>query len=65
LNRQCREHLKILDLLEAGNVTEASAFLRQHIEGANTLKIARRRATAGQKEQRPGLKIRPRSDCRL
>jgi DNA-binding GntR family transcriptional regulator len=38
LNRQCREHLKLLDLLEAGNVTEASVFLRQHIEGANTLK---------------------------
>ena len=38
LNRQCREHLKLLDLLEAGNVAEASVFLRQHIEGANTLK---------------------------
>jgi DNA-binding GntR family transcriptional regulator len=38
LTRQCREHLKLLDLLEEGNVTEASAFLRRHIEGANTLK---------------------------
>jgi len=38
LNRQCREHLKLLDLLEAGNVTEASVFLRQHIERANILK---------------------------
>jgi DNA-binding GntR family transcriptional regulator len=47
LNRQCREHLKILDLLEAGNVTAASAFLREHIEGANTLK-------SPGVEQRPG-----------
>jgi len=38
LNRQCREHLKILDLLEAGDAAAASAFLRKHIEGANLLK---------------------------
>ena len=38
LNRQCREHLKLLDLLEAGNVEQASAFLRKHIEGANVVK---------------------------
>jgi DNA-binding GntR family transcriptional regulator len=38
LNRQCREHLKLLDLLEAGNFAEASTFLRQHIQGANILK---------------------------
>jgi DNA-binding GntR family transcriptional regulator len=38
LTRQCREHLELLDLLEAGELAEASAFLRRHIEGANTLK---------------------------
>jgi DNA-binding GntR family transcriptional regulator len=38
LKRQCREHLKLLDLLEAGNFAAASAFLRKHIEGANLLK---------------------------
>jgi DNA-binding GntR family transcriptional regulator len=51
LNRQCREHLKLLDLLEAGNLTEASAFLRQHIEGANTLK-------SPGVEQRPAARVR-------
>src|ERR1700761_4070572 len=38
LTRQCHEHLEILDLLEAGKVREASAYLRNHIEGANSLK---------------------------
>ena len=38
LTQQCHEHLEILDLLEGGKVTEASAFLRRHIEGANSLK---------------------------
>jgi DNA-binding GntR family transcriptional regulator len=38
LTRQCHEHLEILDLLEAGRLAEASAFLRHHIEGANSLK---------------------------
>jgi DNA-binding GntR family transcriptional regulator len=38
LTRQCHEHLEILDLLEAGKVTEASAYLRRHIERANSLK---------------------------
>ena len=38
LTRQCREHLEILDLLEAGKTQEASAYLRRHIEGANSLK---------------------------
>jgi DNA-binding GntR family transcriptional regulator len=48
LNRQCREHLKLLDLLEAGNFAEASAFLRQHIQGANILKspVVERRPAA-------------------
>jgi DNA-binding GntR family transcriptional regulator len=53
LNRQCREHLKILDLLEQGDFAAASTFLRQHIEGANSVKspgvekrpAARRRKT--------------------
>jgi DNA-binding GntR family transcriptional regulator len=38
LTRQCHEHLEILDLLEAGRMAEASAFLRRHIESANSLK---------------------------
>jgi len=38
LTRQCHEHLEILDLLEAGKRTEASAYLRRHIEGANSVK---------------------------
>jgi DNA-binding GntR family transcriptional regulator len=38
INRQCKEHLKLLDLLEGGDLQEASAFLRRHIEGANSLK---------------------------
>jgi DNA-binding GntR family transcriptional regulator len=38
LTRQCREHLEILDLLEAGKNVEASAYLRRHIEGAKSLK---------------------------
>jgi len=38
LTRQCREHLEILDLLEAGKTQEASAYLRRHIEGAKTVK---------------------------
>jgi DNA-binding GntR family transcriptional regulator len=38
LTRQCREHLEILDLLEAGKNQEAAAFLRRHIEGASSLK---------------------------
>jgi DNA-binding GntR family transcriptional regulator len=38
LTRQCREHLKILDLLEAGDRAEAAEFLRKHIEGARAIK---------------------------
>ena len=38
LTRQCREHLEILDLLEAGKNQEASAYLRRHIQGASSLK---------------------------
>ena len=38
LTQQCHEHLQILDLLEAGKVAEASAYLRRHIEGASSLK---------------------------
>jgi len=53
LNRQCREHLKILDLLEAGDTAAASAFLRKHIEGANLLKspgVEQRPATRKRKD---------------
>ena len=38
LPQQCREHLKILDLLEAGDFATASAQLRKHIDGARALK---------------------------
>ena len=40
LIRQCREHLEILDLLEAGRREEAVPFLRAHIETALRLKKA-------------------------
>jgi DNA-binding GntR family transcriptional regulator len=38
LPQQCREHLRILDLLEAGDFATASAQLRKHIDGARTVK---------------------------
>jgi DNA-binding GntR family transcriptional regulator len=38
LPQQCREHLKILDLLEAGDFPTASTQLRKHIDGARTVK---------------------------
>jgi DNA-binding GntR family transcriptional regulator len=38
LPQQCREHLKILDLLEAGDIATASAQLRKHIDGARATK---------------------------
>jgi DNA-binding GntR family transcriptional regulator len=34
LTRQCREHVKILDLLEAGDLPAAASFLHRHIDGA-------------------------------
>lgn len=37
LARQCRELLKILNLLESGERTAAAEFLRRHIEGAQVL----------------------------
>ncbi len=40
LERQCREHLELLDLLEAGELRTAAAFLRVHIEGARRIKVA-------------------------
>jgi DNA-binding GntR family transcriptional regulator len=40
LDRQCREHLELLDLLEAGELRTAAAFLRVHIEGARRIKSA-------------------------
>lgn len=40
LARQCREHLELLALLEAGEVRTAAAFLRVHIEGARRIKSA-------------------------
>jgi DNA-binding GntR family transcriptional regulator len=38
LPQQCREHLKILDLLESGDFTAAAAQLRKHIDGARAVK---------------------------
>jgi DNA-binding GntR family transcriptional regulator len=35
---QCREHLRILDLIEAGDMNRASDFLRTHILGASRIK---------------------------
>ena len=40
LERQCREHLELLDLLEAGEFGTAAAYLRVHIEGARRIKTA-------------------------
>ena len=40
LARQCREHLELLALLEAGEIRTAAAFLRVHIEGARRIKSA-------------------------
>lgn len=37
----CEEHLHILDLLEQGELTAASAFLRKHIEDAMRIKAAK------------------------
>jgi DNA-binding GntR family transcriptional regulator len=38
LTRQCREHLRILDLLEAGDLAAAATFLHRHIDGAGIVK---------------------------
>jgi DNA-binding GntR family transcriptional regulator len=35
---QCREHLRILDLIETGDMKHASDFLRTHILGASAVK---------------------------
>jgi DNA-binding GntR family transcriptional regulator len=37
--QQCKEHLALLDIIESGNYREASAFLRKHLEGAQTQKL--------------------------
>ncbi len=41
LPQQCREHLRLLTLLEGGLRQEASEFLRVHIEGASAIKTPR------------------------
>lgn len=46
LPNQAREHLRILDLIEAGAMTEASQFLRRHILGANAVKAPQLDRTA-------------------
>ena len=38
LVRICEEHLRILDLVEAGRMEEASAFLRVHLQGSRLAK---------------------------
>jgi DNA-binding GntR family transcriptional regulator len=38
LHRQCTEHLQILDLLERGEVMDASFLMRQHLGGALSAK---------------------------
>lgn len=38
LPQQCKEHVRILDLIEAGKMQEASAFLRRHVLGASAVK---------------------------
>ena len=40
LERQCREHLELLDMLESGDLVTASAFLRVHIGTARRIKTA-------------------------
>ncbi len=40
LVRQCSEHLELLDLLSAGEIRTAAAFLRVHIEGARRIKAS-------------------------
>lgn len=40
LDRQCREHLELLDLIEAGDLITAAAYLRVHIGGARRIKSA-------------------------
>ena len=37
--RQCHEHLKLLDLIEAGRMQEAAAFLRQHLDVVREIKV--------------------------
>ena len=38
LSRQCREHLELLDLLEAGNREDAAAFIRRHLDVVRSIK---------------------------
>jgi len=40
LDRQCREHLELLDILESGDLVTAAAFLRVHIGTARQIKMA-------------------------
>lgn len=39
LPQQCREHLQILDLIEAGDMQAAAAFLFYHVREAGTIKV--------------------------
>ena len=40
LERQCREHLELLEVIEAGDLITASAYLRVHIGTARRIKTA-------------------------
>jgi DNA-binding GntR family transcriptional regulator len=44
LIRQCEEHLKLIDLIEAGARKEAAAFLRDHLDVARDVKTTKERA---------------------
>lgn len=43
--QQCKEHLALLDIIESGNVKDASAFLERHLEGARAKKLGMARGT--------------------
>jgi DNA-binding GntR family transcriptional regulator len=40
LERQCREHIELLDIIESGDLVTASAYLRVHIGTARRIKTA-------------------------
>lgn len=43
---QCREHLKLMDLIEAGKRDAAANFLRKHLDNVSHRKISGQRGTA-------------------
>ena len=61
LHRQCTEHLQILDLLERGEVMDASFLMRQHLGERS----AQSRPCAGAKTTRVRLKTKKRVIIRI